>query len=261
MLQTGINRLTGIDDPCRAWRCFIHDDDIVALNFTRLGSRELGTNTGFCEALLECLYRAGFNPEQFLIVGVDTLPPNAEGTIPFVYGWRDETVDAGITSVTLARWVDDVTAIINVPSILDDNITGLRGCLLNLSWPVIKSPARLYLNHGDPFIPEIYRLPQISGKVRLHIANALRILYHGGPDVNQRYIYEHGCAIFSLDPVALDRVALELIRRSRRTMPMPPNTSEELHTPWLDTAFAMGLGYNDLNFIRYRFLKHNVYRD
>jgi hypothetical protein len=253
--EDGIKKLTGFDDPCRAWRCFISDQDVVALKFTRVGRKELATNQALAAALLRSLYRAGFHPDQFMLIGLEQPPEEAQCTRPWRYGWQENIIDFGPDGDYLARWLNEVTAIINVPSLMDDNIIGLRGTLANLTWPLIKRPGRLYMNKGDPFIPEIYALPQIRSKVRLHIVNALRILYYGGPEVQQRYVDDNGSLIFSLDPVALDRIALELIRRSRREKTMPNQPIPALSAPYLDTAQALGLGYQDLNFIDYQYLR------
>ncbi|MCP4713168.1 MAG: DUF362 domain-containing protein [Planctomycetes bacterium] len=260
MLRTGVKNLTGLADPNDAWRCFISDDDIVALKFTHVGGEDLGTNEALAGALLDLLYEVGFKPENFLIVGLDQLPVQADRTRPWRYGWQNKEVDFGADTDCLPVWLDEVTAIINIPSIMDDNIIGLRGSLANLSFPLLKKPARLYLNQGDPFIPDIYSLPQVRDKVRLHIANALRILYHGGPVVQQKYVHEPGSLIFSIDPVALDQVALQLLRRTRRTMTMPYGVSDQISAIYLDTAYAYGLGYNDLNYISYHYIKHEKWR-
>ena len=260
MLRTGVKSLTGLDDPNEAWRCFISEDDVVALKFTHVGGADLGTNEALAGVLLDLLYEAGFKPENFLLVGLDELPEQADGTRLWRYGWQNKTVDFDDDTDCLPVWLDEVTAIINIPSIMDDNIIGLRCSLANLSYPMLKRPARLYVNSGDPFIADIYSLPQIRGKVRLHIANALRVLYYGGPVVLQRYIHEPGSLIFSIDPVALDQVALQLLRRTRRTMTMPYGVSDQISAAYLDTAYAYGLGYNDLNFISYHYIKHEKWR-
>jgi len=257
MFNTAVKQLTGLEDAAQAWRCFIHDDDVVALKFTWVGGKELGTNHDVAAALLQTLYQVGFKPENFMLVGLDELPKEAEGTRPWSYGWQKEKVNFGSDSDYLARWLDEVTAIINIASIMDDNIMGLRGVLANMSLPLLKSPARLYLNGADPFIIEIYDLPQIRAKVRLHIANDLRILYYGGPQVRQCYVVENGSLLFSTDPVALDRVALELVRRARQTQLLPKNADDNIVADYLDTAQAMGLGYADLNFIDYHRIKHD----
>lgn len=258
MLQTGIKKVTGMKDPNQAWHSIIQPDEIVALKFTGIGSRRLGTNTTLAQILLQELYKVGFGPKNFMIVGIDPeyLPEEAAGTIPCQYGWQKEPVDFLGDSDHLANWIDQVTAIINIPTFLDDNIIGLRGALANLSLDTIKRPARLYVNQCDPFIAEIYQLPQIRSKVRLHIANSLRILYHGGPDIRQIYTCDHSSLIFSKDPVALDVVGLHLIRRARRTLLMPDNIPEHIDASYLETAAALGLGFTDLNLIDYRYLKH-----
>lgn len=256
MLTTGIKLLSGEKDPNRAWRTYITEKDMVALVFSPVGQREIATPPDVAGALLHCLYEVGFKPDNFMLVGLERHPPEAQGTRPCKYGWQDNPAEFGAGSDKLAAWLPEVTAIINVPSLLDDNIIGVRGALANLTWPLVKGPAQFYRNGGDPFLVEIYNLPQVRGKVRLHIANALRILYYGGPTVRESYICEHAALIFATDPVALDRVALEIIRRSRRNLTMPPGVNEILAAPWLDTAYALGLGYNDLNFIDYRRLRH-----
>ena len=255
MINAGIKALAQIDDPNQAWRTFISDDDIVALKFNCIGEKELGTNTVVCEAILNQLFDAGFKAENIIIVGLQNLPDNAQQTRPWHYGWQDETVDFGSDRDHLTLWLKEATAIINIPSIMDDNIIQLRGCLANLSFPLVKSPARLYLNRGDPFINEIYSLPEIRAKVRFHLANGLRILYYGGPKVSQTYIYEHGSLIFATDPVALDHVCLQLINRARRNLPLPQYVPVKINADYLKTAEALGLGYNDLNFIDYSFSK------
>jgi len=258
MFNTGVRKLSGEDDLALAWRHFIHDDDVVALKFTCVGSHKLGTNRDVAAALLQSLYQAGFKPQNFMLVGLAELPDEAKGTRPYSYGWQKEDIDFGSDRDHLAQWLGEVTAIINIPSLMDDNIIGLRGSLANLTWPLLKKPARLYKNRGDPFVPEIYELPQVRGKIRLHIANALRILYHGGPEFKAQYVEDLGSLIVSTDPVALDRVALELIRRLRREKPLPYGVSEKIAAPYLETAQAMGLGYQDLNFIDYRRIRHDM---
>jgi hypothetical protein len=258
IFNTGIKKLAGCDDPNQAWRSFIHDDDVVALKFTSVGSDPLGTNRAFAAALLQCLYQAGFKPDHFMLVGLDDLPDEAKGTRPCRYGWQQKKTDFGSDSDYLAQWLDDVTAVINIPSIMDDNIIGLHGALANLTWPMIKSPARFYQynSRGDPFIPEIFNLPQIRGKVRLHIANALRILYYGGPIVRQHFVYEYGAVLFSLDPVAMDLAAMKIINRIRRDNFMPANVPDNISVTYLQTAQDLGLGYCDLNFIDYQHIPH-----
>jgi len=256
MLTTGIKKLSGMDDPSQAWRCFIHDEDVVALNFTTVNGKSLSTNTDLAGALLDCLYQAGFKPENFMVVGLAELPKQAQGTRPWRYGWQKQPTDIGTTTVYLAGWLEEVTAIINIPSMMDDHILGLRGAMVNVTLPLLKNPAQLYINNGDPFIPEIYDLPAIKGKIRLHIANMLQVLYYGGPLIHSSYVYENGSILIGTDPVALDCVGAKLLGNLRSEQNIPLHIPISLDSPYLDTAFAMGLGYQDLNFIEYQKIPH-----
>ena len=257
MLNTGVKRLTGLDDSAQAWLKFIHKDDVVALKFTAVGSRELATNTELAGVLLKIFYKIGFKPDNFILIGLHELPPEAQGTRLWKYGWQDQKVNFGADDDHLANWLNQVTAIINIPSIMDDNIFGLRCGMAGLAWEVIKSPARLYISQGDPFIAEIFNLPQIRGKLRLTIANHLKILYHGGPEVKPGYVFEGRTLIMGTDPVAVDRVALELVRRYRRENILPENAPERNDATYLETAQSLGIGYNDMNYIEYHYLKHD----
>ena len=91
ILTTGIKRISGIDDPARAWRYFIHDDDVVALVFSPIGAPELGTNDELAEVLLEILLENGFKKKNLRLVGLEHLPKNAQGTRWWTYGWGKRT--------------------------------------------------------------------------------------------------------------------------------------------------------------------------
>lgn len=253
LLQSGIKRLSGLSDPNQAWRRYLHEGDTIAIVFNRRATRGLSTNTAFADALLQCLYRAGFKPEQFLIYGLDELGPNAGEVQRCAYGWQTEKTDFGSNADYLAQWLEDVTAIINVPTFMEDNILGLRGTLANVTLPLVKSPSQMahVRAGGDPFVADIYDLPQIQGKIRLTIANALHVLYAGGPVIDRRYVFERRSALFCDDPVALDRVGLGIINIYRQSEQMPPHAEAKISAGYLLTAEAMGLGYYDLNRIDY----------
>ena len=257
ILNTGIKQIACMDDSVEAWKSYLHEEDIIAIKFCEIGGRQLATNTEFCGILLSILYNIGFKPEQFMIIGLENLPKEAAGTIPWEYGWQEKQVDFGSDSDNLASWLDKVTAIIHVPSAMDDNITGIRGAIADMAWSVVKHPGKYYVSHGDPFVAEIYNLPQVRGKIRLTIVNNLRSLYYGGPNVKQIFVSENGSMLFSNDPVALDRITMELLAKQRQDNDLPSGTELFLSAPHLNTAEALGIGYQDLNMIQYRYMKHD----
>ena len=257
ILNTGIKQIACVDNAEQAWKTYLHEDDIIAIKFCSIGGRQLATNTEVCGVLLRILYDIGFKPEQFMIVGLEQLPDEASGTIPWKYGWQNESVNFGSGTDHLASWLDQVTAIIHIPSAMDDNITGIRGAIADMAWSVVKEPGKYYISNGDPFIAEIYHLPEVRGKIRLTIVNNLRSLFYGGPEVKQQYVSEHGSMLFSNDPVAIDRVAMELLAKQRQENDLPADAEIFLTAPHLITAEALDIGYQDLNMIEYRYMKHD----
>ena len=257
ILNTGIKQVACMDNSADAWKSYLHEEDIIAIKFCEVGGRQLATNKEFCSVLLQILYGIGFKPKQFMIIGLEDLPDEATGTIPWEYGWQEESVNFGSDSDNLASWLEKVTAIIHVPSAMDDNITGIRGALADMAWSVVKHPGKYYQSNGDPFIAEIYNLPQVRGKIRLTIVNNLRSLFYGGPNVKQIFVSENGSMLFSNDPVALDRIIMELLAKQRQENELPSGTEYFLSAPHLLTAESIGIGYQDLNMIHYRYVKHD----
>ncbi len=258
MMQRGICRLSGEQDMKQAWRRFVHDEDVIAIVFSPLADNSLSSNDVLAKVLVESLVAADFKRDNIMVVGLADSQSIPAGTRPCRYGWQSQTQDFGSGEDYLPVWLEEVTAIINVPSLMDDNIIGLRGAIANLGWPMIKRPARFYLNGGDPFLTDIYNMPQIRGKVRLHLMNALRVLYYGGPEVRMSYIWEYGSLLFSRDPVALDAIGLELLKRARQDQSLPRGAEETIKCEYLKTAYSMGLGFYDLNFIAYQRIQNEA---
>lgn len=257
IINTGVKKVTCMENSEQAWKSLLHEDDIIAIKFCEIGGRQLATNTELCSVLLQILYKVGYKPEQFMIVGLEDLPDEAIGTIPWQYGWEEKSVNFGSSEEHLAKWINQVTAIIHIPSVMDDNITGIRGAIADMAWSAVKEPGKYFISNGDPFVAEIYHLPQIQGKVRITIANNLRSLYYGGPNIKQQFVSENGSMLFSIDPVAIDRVAIELLSKQRQQNDLPEDVDFFINAPHLITAESVDIGYQDLNMIEYRYLQHD----
>ncbi|MBN2842451.1 MAG: hypothetical protein JXM68_05140, partial [Sedimentisphaerales bacterium] len=257
ILNTGVKKITGINNSAQAWQSILHKDDVIGIKFCPEGGRHLATNTEVCAVLLRILYSLDFKPEQIMVIGLEKMPEEAQGTMPWKYGWQSEPVYLGSEKEYLATWLSQVTAIIHIPSAMDDNITGIRGAIADMAYSAVKHPGKYYLSHGDPFVAEIYQLPEIRGKIRLTIVNNLRSLFYGGPDVKQQFVSENGTLLFSNDPVSLDRITVELLSRQRKENDLPADTPVFLEAQHLITAEALDLGYQDLNMIEYRWLNHD----
>ncbi|NOX59652.1 MAG: DUF362 domain-containing protein [Planctomycetes bacterium] len=222
LLEIVVTRLSGEDNAAKAWQTFLKPDDVIALKFNRNGAKTIGTTGSLLKAFVASLENAGFDPSQIVAVEVTPELRSLTRTRAPVDGWSNKVVDFGSGSDQLAAWLDDVTAIINVPFLKTHNLCRMTGALKNLSHAVVKHPARYHANGCSPFIGDIVALPQIDGKVRLHIADALRIVFEGGPIPHEDDIWDGGMLLGSTDPVALDVSGLRLIDQVRAAVDLPP---------------------------------------
>jgi len=264
MLNLGAAKMTGYEDVQKAWASIISKDDVVALKFNDCGVSAFSWNYEFLDLLLQNFYQLGYKKENFMIIGIHNLPNSAIGTRIRHYGWEADATFIGSDLDYLPLWLNQVTAIINIPNFMDDNIIGIRGCLANLSWSMVKQPARFYQNkddNGDPYIADINILPAIHDKVRLHIVNALQVLYYGGPHYDTTYQVNHQSILMSFDPVALDHIGIEYLRKYRKTKTMPQILPPKLYSQYLITAELYGLGYYNFTDIAYEKINPNLYVD
>ena len=136
---------------------------------------------------------------------------------------------------------NDVDKVINLPVLSAHASCGLAGALYNMTIPNIDNWRRFTTGfaQSDPAIPEIYSDPVILDKVVLTIMDGLVAQFAGGPEFQPNYAVHHATIYASLDPVAIDTVALKEIDKWRVRARMRPN---ETDATYLLTAREYGLG-------------------
>ena len=143
---------------------------------------------------------------------------------------------------------NDVTKIINVPVLSNSTTNGIAGCLYNVTIPNIDNWRRFSM--GTPFgaesIAMIYSNPVISQKVVLNIMDGLTAQYGGGPASQPNFAIHHATLYASVDPVALDTVALKRLEEWRSKSSFPPIGRL---ASYVQTATAVGLGNSDMSHI------------
>ncbi len=241
LLHILLRRLTGKEGP-EAWKTFLKPDDIVALKFNRSGALGLGTTDPLLRVLVQSLKQAGFEARQIVAVEVSPAIQRATGVTAPVGGWTEEAVDFGSGQDQLAAWLNQVTAIVNIPFLKTHNIAGMTCCLKNLSHAVVKHPAQYHANGCAPYIGDIVALPQIRKKLRLHLVNALRMVFEGGPEVDEDCVWEAGALLGGRDPVALDAVGFQELTRVRDQLRLPSLTEHGQPPAYLESAAQCGLG-------------------
>ncbi len=249
MVEEAIRILTGAESSNEAWRKLLRPDDVIAIKFNRVGEKELGITEPMARQLVHSLGQAGFAPERIMLIEApDTLVSRLK-TRPRVFGWSGPEVSFGSGRDRLVAWLEEVTAIINVPFLKTHNIAGMTGCLKNLSHAVVRSPGRYHANGCAPYVGDIVALPQIRSKVRLHLMNAMRAVFDGGPEVRPENRWIYAGIVAGMDPVAVDSVGVDILNEQRIRAKLPPIAADAAGIPHLRAAAQKGLGTNDQDYI------------
>jgi len=252
MVRRGLAAVTAETDATRAWRALLRPDDVVALKFNRCGSESLGTTVVMAEVLIESLLEAGFPASQLVPVEVPPIVYEQYGTARPTERWQAQETSFGSGADRLAAVLDQVTAIVNIPFLKTHNIAGITCCLKNLSHALVKHPARFHADHCSPFIADIVALPAIRGKLRLHVVNALRAVFDGGPEPTEQGTFAPEVLLFGADPVALDTVGTDLLNLKRQGAGLPRIEAKGGQLGYLAAAARHGLGCADFHAITVR---------
>ena len=149
------------------------------------------------------------------------------------------------------------TALVNARPLRSHHWAGVGGLLKNY----IMFDAEPWKYHPDSCadLGALWNLPTVKGKTRLNILVMLTPLYHGrGPHhFSSAYLWPYKGLIVSQDPVAADRVGLEILRAKRkekfgRERPFATRTH---HVELADTRHGVGvadLGRIDLVKLGYK---------
>src|SRR3989339_109250 len=138
----------------------------------------------------------------------------------------------------------------------DDGIAGVTLCLKNLAFGAINNTQRFHPTpyFCDPASAEVCAYPVLRDKVRLHIVDALQACFDGGPASMKTWtMWNEERLFFGTDPVAIDRIGLEIIDRKRKENNHPSVFQKARH---IATAEKKGLGVYDRKNIE--FIELNV---
>ena len=262
MLDRAVTTLTGERSAADAWRRLIQPTDVVALKPNGLGGQFLATHRELLDATIESLLGIGVPATNIIVY---------EQYVPYMRACRVDAsnVPAGVrvvvhlnrdappewTSVPSGRTryvrpLLDATAVINFPLAKDHGITGVTGCLKNMTHGSIVNPRDFHRHGGSPQIAELYAHEAIRSRVRLHVMDATRILWNGGPrdaPDNRR----RGDSIWlSTDPVAIDSLLVQLIETERRAHRLPTLVARGTPPAHVTAAAGLGLGVADRSRIR-----------
>jgi uncharacterized Fe-S center protein len=271
MLERAMMELTGAATLVDAMKRFIHKDDVVAIKVNGIAGQKGGTmavNFELIQPVVEAVLGAGVPAEKVTVfeqypsyllgtrVGTKghDLP---KGVAARVHGNQDatmpETAIYANVKTRFVRFVTDATAVIDMTMMKDHSICGFTGALKNMTHGQIVNPQDHHATHANPQIAVLYDYPVLRSRVRLHITDAFKIIYDGGPlDKNPERRIPHGAVYVSTDPVALDTVGAEMIESARKSHGMPPLAQVGREPVYIKTAADLGLGVHDRHAIQFR---------
>jgi uncharacterized protein (DUF362 family) len=149
----------------------------------------------------------------------------------------------------------DVNKIINLPVLKHHQSAGVTIALKNMSHGFVNNVNRSHYsptaNSCGTFIPAVVSLPIIRQKVVLHVVDAVRAQYHGGPSGKPQFQWEPKTLYFGTDPVALDRTGWKVLDARRKAAGMAPIADSKpdsashflnCQVEHVELAAALGLG-------------------
>ncbi|NIO04337.1 MAG: DUF362 domain-containing protein [Proteobacteria bacterium] len=149
--------------------------------------------------------------------------PHLNPTHPEVFDTvRDALIDAGVPTKKILAAQGEIgkaercSALIALPALKAHWLTGIGTVLKNY---ILYSgnPSR-YHEENSAKLGEIWNLPDVEGKTRLVLVDALHPLCDKGPQPDPRYKWAYNGLIAGTDPVAVETVCLRIITEKRRAL-------------------------------------------
>jgi len=245
MMARGMRTLTGAGTTPDAWRRFFAPADIVGIKVNCGGYphcisayeivaevvRQL-TGIGvpvsqiyvyerFQNQMDECNYTAHL-PAGVQAVAAERANRNVDnsGYDPATYLEADLFGEEDTRSNMMRLVSQRLTKIINIPNMKDHGATGVTGCLKNLAYGSFSNVARTHQrgkSHTYSVVGTLAAIEPLRSRTVLQIMDGLRGVWHGGPFARTtRYVFYPRQIMFGTDPVAIDRLLLDIIEKERR---------------------------------------------
>lgn len=244
MVDAGMTSLTGDASAKDAWARFFVPSDVVALKVNPSGVPVTTTSLALVREVVRALNEVGVrnrnvvlydrHSNQLEVNGYHALvPPGVRVLGLDRHGGYDRSVycemdcfgERETRSYLAALVTSEATKIINLPCLKEHNASGVTGCLKNLAYGSFDNVARTHADTKtwtDPAIAVMCTAPPLRSRSVLHIMDGLRAVYHSGPFAwNPDFVWEARTLLFGTDPVAVDRIELEIVEQKRKERGVP----------------------------------------
>jgi Domain of unknown function (DUF362) len=247
MMAKGMSALTGDANPDDAWKRFFQKHDVVALKVNCGGHPFCVSAYEIVGETIAQLQKVGIPPTQIYVYerfqnqldevnytphipkGVEIVAAESANRYGENGGYDPATfVEADLfgeedTRSNMMRLVSQrVTKIINIPNMKDHGATGVTGCLKNIAYGSFSNVARTHDNTGKShtysFVPTLASVEPLRSRTVLQIMDGIRGVWHGGPFARtKKYVFYPKMIMFGTDPVAIDRLLIDIIDDERKT--------------------------------------------
>ena len=127
---------------------------------------------------------------------------------------------SGRGSNMVALITEKLTKIINVPNMKDHGASGVTGCIKNIAYCSFGNVARSHYRFQTEtysFIGTLAAVEPLRSRTVLQIMDGLRGVWHAGPfSTDRRYRFYPKQMKFGTDPVAIDRLLIDIIDDKRK---------------------------------------------
>ncbi len=301
MMERGMRALTGDAKTVDSWRRFFAPEDVVAIKVNAGGRPWVVSSHEIVAETIRNLMEIGVKPEQIYIYErfqnqldqVNYAPRVPEGVNIFAAERANRQIDnqsydpkvyveadffgEDDTRSNMIRLISQkVTKIINIPNMKDHGATGVTGCLKNIAYGSFSNVARTHhrgVSHTLSFVGTLANVEPLRSRTVLQIMDGLRGVWHAGPFApTLKYVFFPRTIMFGTDPVAIDRLLIDIIdderkrqgaisiwNRDEKTLDFnngksrdeDPNTNIIIREPrHVEYAAKLGLGVHDINKIR-----------
>ncbi|NSW94134.1 MAG: DUF362 domain-containing protein, partial [Bacteroidales bacterium] len=139
----------------------------------------------------------------------------------------------------------ELDKIINIP-VLKNAGASITNAMKNLAFGSVSNTGRLHARLWNETCAEVCAFAPLRDKVVLNICDGLRGCFNGGPAANPQFICNYNTLLVSSDPVAMDRIAYDIIAEKRIAEGIQKTPTPEVLT-FLSIAEKLRLGIADRN--------------
>jgi len=295
MIARGMTTLTGDADARDSWARFFNADDFVGIKINASGAPGAMSMPDVVAEIVRNLMTVGVRPtnivihergagqillakyHEFVPAGVRVESANTWlGYDPGVYAEVAFFDEEDTRSFLIRMVTEQFTKIINVPNMKDHSASGVTGALKNLGYGEFNNVARSHYRAQTEtltFVGVLAAIEPVRSRTVLNIMDGLRGVWHAGPfSTDRRYRFYPKQMKFSTDPVAMDRLLIDVIDEKRKQQgaisvwerdmkyfstrmadwQADPNVNRFIREPGhIEYASTLGLGVYDLKKIQH----------